>query len=362
MKIPFLDLKRVNSPLFPEISEAFERVTTSGWYILGPEVKAFEKLFADYCDTSFCVGTANGLDALHLILKSFEFPEGSEVIVPANTYYATVLAVIQAGYKPVFVEPLLSTYLIDPDKIEERITSSTKAILIVELYGKSCNLTPIKDLCKKHQLKLISDSAQSHGALYNNKKTSTLVDAAAFSFYPTKNLGALGDGGAVVTNDKTVAEKVAERRNYGSSQKYRFAKKGLNSRLDELQAAILSLKLARLDAENNQRRTIAGKYLAEIRNPKITLPPSDTIQEDVWHLFVARTENREHFRKYLDHAGIQTDVHYPIPPHKQKALEEFSYLSLPVTEKIHSEVTSIPLNTHLSNEEINYIIDTLNHY
>jgi len=362
MKIPFLDLKLVNTPLFPEISEAFERVSASGWYILGPEVKAFETLFADYCESNFCVGTANGLDAIHLILKCFEFPEGSEIIVPANTYFATILAVIQAGYRPVFVEPLLSTYLIDPDKIEENITSSTRAVLVTELYGKSCELTSIKALCKKYHLKLISDSAQSHGALYKNQKSAGHVDAAAFSFYPTKNLGALGDGGAVVTNDKALANRIAERRNYGSSQKYHFAQKGLNSRLDELQAAILSLKLSRLDEENAKRRSIAKRYLTQINNPKIVLPPADTIQEDAWHLFVVRTENREHFRKYLENAGIQSDIHYPIPPHQQKALEEFSYLTLPITEKIHLEVTSIPLNTYLSHEEINYIIVTLNQY
>lgn len=362
MKIPFLDLKHINTPLFHEISIASERVIQSGWYILGPELKKFEEEFSHYCETSYCVGTANGLDAISLILNGYDFPAGSEIIVPANTYFATILAIINSGYKPVPVEPDLATYLIDPSIIEEHITAKTRAVLIVELYGKSCDLQTIRAICNGHNLVLIADSAQSHGALFKQKKTAGLVDAAAFSFYPTKNLGALGDGGAVVTNDERLALNISRRRNYGSSKKYHFEYKGINSRLDEIQAAILSVKLTRLDQDNYLRRTIARKYLSFISNPKITLPLGDAVDEDVWHLFVVRTENRESFRNYMDNEGIQTDVHYPVPPHKQQALKEFSHLSLSVTEKIHEEIVSIPLNTALTEEQTNYIITTINNY
>ncbi len=362
MKIPFLDLKRINKPLSSEIAEAVTRVASSGWYVLGPEVRQFESDFAAYCQSPYCIGTANGLDALFLILKCLDLPPGAEIIVPANTYFASILAIVNAGFTPVLTEPDLNTYLMDAAGIEKKISPSTKAVLLVELYGKSGDLTPIREVCDRHNLFLLSDSAQSHGALYRGDKTARMMDAAAYSFYPTKNLGALGDGGAVVTKHETLASKIAERRNYGSPVKYHFDTKGINSRLDEIQAAVLSVKLKRLDADNERRRLIALQYLQNISHPDITLPDNSNVSGDVWHLFVVRTTERERFRAYMENAGIQTDVHYPVPPHQQNAFREMAGLHLPVTEKIHREIVSIPLNPTLSDQEVSFITDTINHY
>jgi dTDP-4-amino-4,6-dideoxygalactose transaminase len=329
---------------------------------MGNEVRKFEEAFSQYCGTKHCIGVANGLDALVLLLKASDFPKDSEIIVPSNTYIASILAISLAGFVPVLVEPKLETYLIDPNKIEAKITSKTKAILVVHLYGKSCEMSEILSIAQKYDLKVFEDAAQSHGAIYLNKKAGNLSDGAGFSFYPTKNLGAMGDAGAVTTNDDSLAEKIKSLRNYGSGKKYVFDYKGMNSRLDELQAAILNVKLPNLDSENLFRQKIAIRYLSEVKSLKITLPFSKTAQQDVWHLFVVRVADREKFRKYLSENGISTDVHYPIAPHKQLAYREWNHLDFLISEKIHNEVVSIPLNITLTDIEVSYIIDKLNNY
>lgn len=362
ISVPFLDLKLINEPYVRAIDSEFKNVLESGWFILGKCLENFETQFSIYNEASFCAGVANGLDALHLILKSYDFPTQSEVIVPANTYYASILSIQQAGFRPVLVEPNLDTFLLDEDKIEAAITPKTKAILFVELYGKTGNLDKLKSIANKHNLKLICDAAQSHGVLYKGKKTSHWFDAQAFSFYPTKNLSALGDAGCVITNDEVLHAKVKQLRNYGSAKKYVFDYPGLNSRLDELQAVALSVKLTDLDRITQIRRTIAEKYFSEIRNPKVILPKSDRIFEDVWHLFTIRVKNREKFISFLKENGISTDVHYPIAPHKQKALREFNQLHLPITELIHEQIVSLPLNQTLSIDQQNQIISITNLY
>lgn len=360
--IPHLDLKQLNRPYQAEIAEAMQRVAESGWYVLGKEVASFEQQWADYCGVSHCIGVANGLNALELIFKAFDFPDGSEVIVPANTYIASILSVTGLGMKPVWVEPDLNTYNIDPRKIEAKITPKTKAILVVHLYGKCCTMKPIWELAQKYDLKIVEDAAQAHGATYGGLKAGNLSDAAAFSFYPTKNLGALGDAGAVTTNNPELAHKIAALRNYGSTIKYYNDHVGTNSRLDEMQAAILNVKLGHLNVENQRRRELARYFLTEIKNPDVVLPTIKTLYEDSWHLFVVRHPNREQFIDYLMDNGIQATVHYPVPPHKQRAYEEYNHLSLPITEQIHNEVVSLPLNPSLTNEEAAYIVQTINQF
>jgi len=360
--IPFLDLNEVNAPYLKAIEEATLRVVRSGWYILGNELKSFENAFAKYCNTAHCVGVANGLDAITLILMAYEFPEDSEVIVPANTYIASVLPVVYLGFKPIFVEPDPVTMLLDPERIAEKISSKTKAIIAVDLYGRVCEMEPIMALARQHGLKVITDAAQAHGAIYKNKKTGCIADATAFSFYPTKNLGALGDAGAITTADEALAERIRYLRNYGSLIRYKNDYQGVNSRLDEIQAAVLSVKLPFLDAENDRRSAIAARYLAEIQVKDLILPPADGIQDDAWHLFVIRHPDRSALVAYLDANGIQTNVHYPLPIHRQKAFEEFSDLQLPITERIHNEVISLPLNAVLTDVEVTYIIQTVNQF
>ena len=360
--IPFLDLNEVNAPYLDAIEEASLRVIRSGWYILGNELKAFEKSFASYCGVAHCVGVANGLDAISLILMAYEFPEESEIIIPANTYIASVLPVAYLGFKPIFVEPDPVTMLLDPDKIAEKVTSKTRAIIAVDLYGRICEMEPIMALARMHGLKVITDAAQAHGAIYQNKKAGSMADATAFSFYPTKNLGALGDAGAVTTADEALAEKIRYLRNYGSRVRYKNDYQGVNSRLDEIQAAILNVKLPFLDAENARRREIAARYLNEINVTDLILPPADRIQDDAWHLFVIRHPDRSKLIAYLDANGIQTNVHYPLPIHKQQAFSEYNDLILPITERIHNEVISLPLNAVLTNEEVTYIIQTVNQF
>ena len=360
--IPFLDLNEVNAPYLKAIEEATLRVVRSGWYILGNELKSFENAFAKYCNTAHCVGVANGLDAITLILMAYEFPEDSEVIVPANTYIASVLPVVYLGFKPIFVEPDPVTMLLDPERIAEKISSKTKAIIAVDLYGRVCEMEPIMALARQHGLKVITDAAQAHGAIYKNKKTGCIADATAFSFYPTKNLGALGDAGAITTADEALAERIRYLRNYGSLIRYKNDYQGVNSRLDEIQAAVLSVKLPFLDAENDRRSAIAARYLAEIQVKDLILPPADRIQDDAWHLFVIRHPDRSALVAYLDANGIQTNVHYPLPIHRQKAFEEFSDLQLPITERIHNEVISLPLNAVLTDVEVTYIIQTVNQF
>lgn len=360
--IPFLDLNQINKPYLKAIEEASLRVLRSGWYILGHELLAFEKAFAEYCSADYCVGVANGLDAIALILRAYEFPAGSEVIVPANTYIASVLPVSYLNLVPVLVEPDPFTMLIDPDKIEEYITPNTRAILCVDLYGRSCEMEQVMEIAGRHNLKVITDAAQAHGAIYKGRKAGSIADATAFSFYPTKNLGALGDAGAVTTRDAALAEKIAYLRNYGSKEKYKNEYPGINSRLDEIQAAILLAKLPFLDQDNSRRRAIAKSYLEEIRCEGLVLPPADRPDDDAWHLFVVRHAQRASFIKHLDQAGVQTNVHYPLPVHLQKAYAHLNHLQLPVTEKIHEQVISLPLNPTLTDQEVSYIINAVNQF
>jgi len=355
-KIPFLDLKQPYLELKEELDCAYQRVMDSGWYIHGAELKAFESEFADYCNVKYCIGVGNGLEALHLILRAMEIGEGAEVIVPSNTFIATWLAVSYAGATPVPVEPDERTYNIDPGRIEAAITEKTKAIMPVHLYGQPADMDPILEIAAKHHLRVIEDAAQAHGARYKGKRTGGLGDAAGFSFYPGKNLGAFGDGGAVTTNDATLAERVRRLSNYGSQVKYAHDVKGFNSRLDELQAALLLVKLRHLDEWNERRKVIADMYLKGLADlSDLTLPYVPDWVEPVWHLFVVRTPARDRLQKYLTDCGIQTLIHYPVPPHRQGAYQELSHLSLPVSEMIHREELSLPMGPHLTMEMVEEI-------
>ncbi|MVN21009.1 DegT/DnrJ/EryC1/StrS family aminotransferase [Mucilaginibacter arboris] len=362
--INFLDLYSINQQYKSELKQAFERVLDSGWYILGNEVKQFEKDFSFYCGTKHTIGVANGLDALILIIRAYKelgiFKEGDEIIVPSNTYIASILAISENNLVPVLVEPHITTYNIDPDLIEAKITPKTKAILPVHLYGQLCDMAAINAIALKYNLKVIEDCAQAHGATANGKRAGNFGDAAGFSFYPGKNLGALGDAGAITTNDNELATTIRALLNYGSQVKYQNKFKGVNSRLDELQAALLSVKLKSLDQETQIRRDIANRYLTWITNPEIILPIVKLQEAQVWHLFVIRTSNREYLQKYLTDNGIQTVIHYPIPPHKQEAYQEWNSLSFPVSEKIHGEVISLPLSPVMSDNEVDSVIEVLN--
>lgn len=363
--IKYLDLKKINDSFQPELNERIKNVVNSGWYLLGNEVKDFETAFASYCGVNHCVGVGNGLDALTLIFMAYismgEMNEGDEVIVPSNTYIASILAIKRAGLKPILCEPEWETCNIDSKKIEDLITSKTKAIMVVHLYGRLCKMQEINEISKRYHLKVIEDCAQSHGAIYKNgKRAGNLSDAAGFSFYPGKNLGALGDGGAVTTNDEQLAERVRMLANYGSSKKYVHPYVGVNSRLDELQAAVLSVKLSRLDKDNNRRREIASLYIKGIKNEKISVPSDEP--GHVYHVFTIFTQQRTDLQKYLKENGIETLIHYPIPPHQQKALSEFSELSLPVTERIHREELSLPISPLMTSEEVNKVIAVVNSF
>lgn len=366
--IKFLDLQKINKRFEKDFSKTINQVLESGYYILGEEVKNFEQEFSSFCGTAHCVGVANGLDALILLLEAYKnlkkLKPGDEVIVPSNTYIATIIAVSKAGLIPVLCEPIDNGFLIDADKAASLVTDKTRAIIPVHLYGQLCDMNAINELATKHKLIVIEDSAQSHGAVYKNgKKSGNLGDASAFSFYPGKNLGALGDGGAITTNSNVLAETLRAMRNYGSHIKYEHLFKGINSRLDELQAALLSVKLKHLDSDNEKRREIAEKYLAEIKNKEIVLPTVNNNREsNVWHLFVISTRNRKKLQSYLEAKNIQTLIHYPIPPHKQQAYEEWNNLSFPIAEKIHNEVLSIPISPVLENDEVEVIIKALNTY
>jgi dTDP-4-amino-4,6-dideoxygalactose transaminase len=366
MKIPFLDLKQINAPYQKNLKEIAEKVIDSGWYILGQEVIEFEKRFADYCHSKYALGVANGLDALTLIIRAYKemgiLKEGDEIIVPANTYIATILAITENRLVPVLVEPDIRTYNIDPAKIETAITSKTKAILAVHLYGQSADMLAIEKIARNYNLKVIEDGAQAHGARHHGKRVGSLGDAAGFSFYPGKNLGALGDGGAVTTDDPNLYETILALRNYGSHKKYHNRYRGCNSRLDEIQAAFLSVKLPHLDRVNARRREIAEYYLKEIDNAKITLPYIAPENQSVWHLFVIRVKEREALQRYLQKEGIVTMIHYPIAPHHQEAYASFNHLSFPITEQIHQEVVSIPLHEQLKEDEIAYICEKINRF
>jgi len=364
--IKFYDLQKINIAYQAQFQQKMESVLEKGWFILGDEVKTFEANFAQYCGAKYCAGVGNGLDALVLIFKAYiqlgRLQKGDEIIVPANTYIATILAILQADLVPVLVEPNLHTYTLDPNLVSSKITSKTKAILAVHLYGQLADMTALTSLAKEHGLWLFEDAAQAHGAQNDQGSAGNLSDAAAFSFYPGKNLGALGDGGAVTTNDAAVHKLVTTLRNYGSEQKYYNEVIGINSRLDELQAAFLNVKLPHLETENERRKQIAKRYLTEIKNNKIEVPHWDFSNKHVFHLFVVRTENRGQLQAYLKEYGIETMIHYPIPPHQQKALADWQVLSFPITEKIHREVLSIPISPIMSPEEVDQVIHALNQY
>lgn len=360
--IKFLDLHKINERFRAEIDEKIKEVLDSGWYLLGKKDEEFEKNFAKYCEAKHCIGCANGLDALNLIIRAYGFGAGDEIIVPANTYIASILAISENGCTPVLVEPDIETYNINPDLIEEKITDKTKAILVVHLYGQAVQMDKILELAKKYNLKVIEDSAQAHGAIYNGKRVGNLGDASGFSFYPGKNLGCMGDGGAVTTNDDELAEKIRALRNYGSHVKYKNLFKGVNSRLDEIQAGILDVKLPHLDKDNLRRREIAKYYRENIKNEKIILPKAYDEKAHVWHVFAIRTKNRDEFQKYLAENNIQTLIHYPTPPHKQEAYKEWNNLSYPITEEIHKTILSLPISPVMTDEEVKKVVEVINKY
>ena len=364
--IPYLSLQRVTNEHQAEIQQAVNKVIESGWYLQGQAVQTFEKQYAEYIGTQHCVSCANGLDALTLILKAYielgMIQAGDEIIVPANTYIATILAITANQLVPVLIEPRMDTFQIDDTKIEEAITERTRGIMLVHLYGRCAYTDKIGKLCQKYHLKLIEDNAQAHGCRYNGgQRTGSLGNAAAHSFYPGKNLGALGDAGAVTTNDSELANTIRALANYGSSQKYVFPYKGQNSRMDEIQAAVLSVKLKYLDADNTRRSAIAQHYLSNIHHPLIALPQGCG-EDNVWHIFPILTPQRDKLQQLLLQQGIQTVIHYPIPPHQQGAYKEWNHRTYPITERIHAQELSIPLNQTLTDAEVNTIVNVLNSY
>jgi dTDP-4-amino-4,6-dideoxygalactose transaminase len=364
--IPFLDLKKINQQYSEELKAACARVIDSGWYILGEEVKEFEREFSSYCGTRFSVGVANGLDALILVIRAWKemgkLKDGDEVIVPANTYIASILAISENNLKPVLVEPDEHTYNLSARNIESRITPLTKVILPVHLYGLISPMKEIMELASKYDLLVLEDCAQAHGAMIEGKKAGSWGHAAAFSFYPGKNLGALGDGGAITTNDEELKNMLEALRNYGSHMKYQNNYKGINSRLDEIQAAMLRIKLGKLDYETKLRLDIARRYQSEIKNPNVKLPDWSDDETHVFHLYVVRVSNREALKLHLERNQIQALIHYPIPPHKQQAYYELNELKLPTSELIHDEVISLPMGPTLTSEEVDRIIDVINDY
>ena len=357
----YLDLKAINKPY----EHAADEVLQSGWYLKGEATRRFEQHYAEYIGTRHCIGCGNGLDALTLIFRAYKemglMQEGDEVIVPANTYIASILSITENRLTPVLVEPDINTLQIDDRLIEQAITQRTRAIMIVHLYGRCAYTDRIEKLCSKYGLKLIEDNAQAHGCLYGEKRTGSLGDAAGHSFYPGKNLGALGDAGAVTTNDEVLARAISSLGNYGSSKKYVFDYQGYNSRIDEIQVAILDIKLKYLDKENARRKEIASLYINKVKNPKILIPNSDD-RDCVWHIFPVLCAKRDELQKYLLEHGVETQIHYPIPPHKQKCYSEWSKLSFPITEQIHAQELSIPCNQAMTQKEVDTIIDLLNQF
>ena len=364
MKIPYCSFLPMERELNAEIREAFDRVLQNSWYIGGDEDKEFEKRFAAYCGTEYCVGTGNGLDALTLVLKALGVGPGDEVIVPANTFIATALAVSRNGAKPVLVDAKEDTFTIDPETVEEVISDRTKVIMPVHLYGLACDMDSILQIAERHNLKIIEDCAQAHGAKYNGRIVGSFGMAAGYSFYPGKNLGALGDAGAVVTNDPVLAERIRALGNYGSDHKYHHIYEGCNSRLDEFQAAFLSVKLSHLDRMNAERRRIAGRYLAGIHNEKVILPTVPYYAEPVWHVFGIRCNERDRLEAYLNTKGIGTNKHYPVPMHLQECYQHLGYHEgdFPVAEAISRTELSIPLYYGLTDAEIDYVIDVINRF
>jgi dTDP-4-amino-4,6-dideoxygalactose transaminase len=364
MNIKFLDLQAVNNQYADELKEAAGQVISSGWYLLREATSRFEQEYADYIGTRYCIGVANGLDALTLIYRAYielgVMQPGDEVIVPANTFIASILAITENGLKPVLVEPRWDTLELDDSLIEQAITPRTKSLMLVHLYGRCAYTEHIGEICQKYQLKLVEDNAQAHGCRYGQQRTGSLGDVAGHSFYPGKNLGALGDGGAVTTNDQELAEAIRALANYGSSQKYVFRYKGRNSRLDELQAAFLSVKLRHLDDDNLRRQQIANYYYDRINNPLVTLPQRLPDAQNVYHLFPVLCPQRDQLQQHLTDSGIQTLIHYPIPPHQQQCYKELSLLSLPVTERIHQQELSLPISPVLTDEEARMVVEALN--
>lgn len=364
--IKFLDLQKITEKYADEIHEAVNRAVDSGWYLQGEENKRFENDYANYIGTTFCIGCGNGLDALIWIFRAYIemgiMKPGDEVIVPSNTYIASILAITENGLKAVLVEPNIDTYQIDDNKIEEAITERTRAILIVHLYGQCAYTDKIGALCKKYDLKLVEDNAQAHGCKYHGKRTGSLGDASGHSFYPGKNLGAFGDAGAVTTDDEELALTVRALANYGSSKKYVFKYKGRNSRLDEIQAAVLDVKLKHLDEDNNYRKKIAKYYIESIKNPTIITPKVIDWDTNVFHIFPIRCKKRDELQRYLKDNGIQTNIHYPIPPHKQECYKEWDILNFPITELIHQEELSLPMSQVLTDNETHQIVKLINNY
>lgn len=355
MQIPFFDLGRLHQPIRPLLNAAYHRVMDSGWFVMGPELEAFEAEFALYCETKHCIGVGNGLEALHLLLRAYEIGPGDEVIVPSNTFIATWLAVTQCGATPVPVEPNVNTHNIEPAHITASITSRTRAIMPVHLYGQPADMDPINEIAAKHGLIVIEDAAQAQGARYNGRRTGSLGHSAGTSFYPGKNLGALGDGGAVLTNDDQIADKVRQLRNYGSKIKYQHNLTGYNSRLDEMQAAFLRVKLAVLDDWNTKRRQIAAQYSTLLANANIAIPHVPEYAEPVWHLYIIRSKQRDRLKDHLQMQGISTVIHYPIPPHQQACYLDYNYKTLPIAETLADEVLSLPMFSELNAVEIDYI-------
>ncbi len=364
--IKYCDLKSITESYQPQLSEAVNKAIQSGWYVLGNEVMNFEQEFAKFCGCRYCIGTGNGLDALTIIMLAYRemgiMQDGDEVIVPANTYIASILAIIRAGLKPVLCEPLWESCNIDPNRIEELVGPRTKAIMTVHLYGRCADITQISDIADRHSLKIIEDGAQAHGAIHCGRRTGNLGDAAGFSFYPGKNLGALGDGGAITTNDEELANTARAIANYGSQKKYVNIYKGVNSRLDEIQAAALSVKLQRLDEDNERRRRIAERYNTCIHNTVVTTPVIKRREEHVFHIYSVFCKQREALQKHLLEHGIETLIHYPVPPHRQEAMKEYSHLSLPITERIHDEELSLPCYPTMKEEEIQAVIEAVNSF
>ena len=364
MKVPFVSFLPMEKELEQDLRNAFERVFKRSWYIGGVENDSFDKAFAEYCGVDYCIGTGNGLDALMLALKALEIGEGDEVIVPSNTYIATALAVSYTGAKPVFAEPDIRTFNIDPSKIEAAVTERTKAIMPVHLYGQACDMDPIMEISKKHSLYVIEDCAQAHGATYKGRKVGTFGDAAGFSFYPGKNLGALGDAGAVITNNKELAEKVRALGNYGSDYKYHHIYMGNNSRLDEMQAAFLLAKLPHLDRMNEERRRIADRYIEGIKNEAVILPHVPEYAIPVWHVFAVRCKDRDGLEKHLNDMGISTNKHYPIPMNRQECFRgmDFGEAAFPLAEEISKTELSIPMYYGMTDEEIEFVIEAINSF
>ncbi len=360
--IPFADFSPLHDKIKDEILNEFLEVYGNNWFINGRKVSEFEHAFAEYCNCKYCVGCGNGLEALELILKGYSIGEGDEVIVCAHTFIASALAISRSGATPVLVDAEPNYCLIDPTKIEDKITDKTKAIIAVQLYGQSCDMDQINQIAKKYNLKVIEDAAQAHGSLYKGKKVGSLGDAAAFSFYPGKNLGALGDAGCVVTNDENLAINVREYANYGAIEKYHHNVKGTNSRLDEMQAAFLNVKLQYLDETNDFRRQVAEIYLSEIHNDEIILPSVAPTNEHIWHIFSVRTRERNLLQQYLKEHGINTVIHYPVPIHKQKAYQELNKENLPIATEIADTVLSLPMYYGMAQDDINYVVNTVNNY